>query len=307
MLIYGWLSFGVVVVCLLFLDLFVFHKQAHEVKKGEAFIWSIIWIMVSLLFCFGVYFFEGKDKALMFLTGYIIEKSLSMDNLFVIYLIFLYFSIDLKYQHKVLFWGIVGAIITRAFFIFIGLALIKILSWIIYVFGLFLIFTGIKMLTKKEEKVEPEKNIIFKIFKKLFPIISEVRGQKFFEKRMTFKGKPITYATPLFLCLLAVESTDIVFAIDSIPAIIAISRDPFIVYTSNIFAILGLRALYFLLASFIKSLRFLKQGLAIILLFLGVKMAFHFEFITPALSLTFVLSILIIVTIFSIIFPNKKK
>ena len=307
MLIYGWLSFGVVVVCLLFLDLFVFHKQAHEVRKGEAFIWSIIWVIVSLLFYVGVYFFEGKDKALMFLTGYIIEKSLSMDNLFVIYLIFSYFSIEPKYQHRVLFWGIIGAIITRAFFIFIGLTLIKYLKWIIYVFGLFLIFTGIKMLTKKEEKVEPEKNIIFKIFKKLFPVISELRGQKFFEKRMTFKGKSITYATPLFLCLLAVESTDIVFAIDSIPAIIAISRDPFIVYTSNIFAILGLRALYFLLASFIKSLRFLKQGLAIILLFLGVKMAFHFEFITPALSLTFVLSILIIVTIFSIIFPNKKK
>lgn len=307
MVIYGWFSFGVVVVLLLFLDLFVFHKQAHEVKKKEAFIWSVIWVIVSLFFCFGIYIFEGKDKALMFLTGYIIEKSLSMDNLFVIYLIFSYFSIDLKYQHKVLFWGIVGAIITRAFFIFIGLTLIKYLSWVIYLFGLFLIFTGIKMLTKKEEKVEPEKNIIFKIFKKLFPIISEVRGQKFFEKRMTFKGKPITYATPLFLCLIAVESTDIVFAIDSIPAIIAISRDPFIVYTSNIFAILGLRALYFLLVSLIKSLRFLKQGLAIILLFLGVKMAFHFEFITPALSLTFVLCVLIIVTIFSLIFPSKKK
>lgn len=307
MVIYGWFSFAVVVVLLLFLDLFVFHKQAHEVKKKEALIWSGIWVIVSLFFCFGIYIVESKDKALMFLTGYIIEKSLSMDNLFIIYLIFSYFSIDSKYQHKVLFWGIVGAIITRAFFIFIGLTLIKYLSWITYLFGLFLIFTGIKMLTKREEKVEPEKNIIFKIFKKLFPIISEVRGQKFFEKRMTFKGKPITYATPLFLCLIAVESTDIVFAIDSIPAIIAISRDPFIVYTSNIFAILGLRALYFLLASLIKSLRFLKQGLAIILLFLGVKMAFHFEFITPALSLSFVLCVLVIVTIFSLIFPSKKK
>lgn len=305
--IIAWLSFGAVIVCLLSLDLFVFHKQAHEIKKGEAFIWSLIWVIVSLLFCIGVYFFDGKDKALLFLTGYIIEKSLSMDNLFVIYLIFSYFSIEPKYQHRVLFLGIIGAILTRAFFIFLGLTLIKYFSWIIYVFGVFLIFTGIKMLIKKEEKVEPEKNIFFKIFKKIYPVISEVRSQKFFEKKMTFKGKPITYATPLFLCLIAVESTDIVFAIDSIPAIFAISRDPFIVYTSNIFAILGLRALYFLLASIIQSLRFLKQGLAIILLFLGLKMTFHFEFITPVFSFTFVLSILILAAIFSIIFPSKKK
>lgn len=305
--IFGWFSFGVVVFLLLFLDLFVFHKKAHEISKKEALIWSIIWIIVSLIFCFGIYIFEGKDKALMFLTGYIIEKSLSMDNLFVIYLIFLYFSIEPKYQHKVLFWGIIGAIITRAFFIFIGLALIKYLSWIIYVFGLFLIFTGVKMLLKKEEKAEPEKNLIFKFARKLFPIINEVKTQEFFAKRVGVGGKKIAFATPLFLCLIAIESTDIVFAIDSIPAIIAISRDPFIVYTSNIFAILGLRTLYFLLASLIQSLRFLKQGLAIILLFLGVKMTFHFEFITTELSLTFVLSVLIIVSIFSIIFPTKKN
>lgn len=303
--LFGWLSFAITVLFMLLLDLFVFHKKAHEVKRKEALLWSIFWILVALLFCGGIWKFEGKDKALMFLTGYIIEKSLSMDNLFVIYLIFLYFSIEPKYQHRVLFWGIIGAIVTRAFFIFAGLALIKYLSWIIYVFGIFLIFTGIKMLFKKEEKVEPEKNLIFKIAKKFFPFISEVRDQKFISKR-TVAGRKVVYATPLLLSLIAVESTDIVFAVDSIPAILAISRDPFIVYTSNIFAILGLRALYFLLASFIQHLRFLKQGLAIILLFLGVKMTFHFDFITPALSLTFVLSILILVTIFSLIFPVKK-
>ena len=303
--IIGWLSFGIIVIFMLFLDLYVFHKKAHEVKRKEALLWSIFWIIVSLLFCVGIYIFEGRDKALMFLTGYIIEKSLSMDNLFVIYLIFLYFSIESKYQHRVLFWGIIGAILTRAIFIFAGLALIKYLNWIIYVFGIFLIFTGIKMLIKKEEKVEPEKNLIFKFAKKLFPFVSEVRDQKFINKRAV-SGRKVLYATPLLLSLIAIESTDIVFAVDSIPAILAISQDPFIVYTSNIFAILGLRALYFLLASLIQHLRFLKQGLAIILFFLGVKMTFHFDFITPALSLTFVLGVLILTTIFSIIFPVKK-
>jgi len=303
--IIGWLSFAVVVILMLFLDLFVFHKKAHDVKRKEAIIWSIFWIIISLLFCVGIYIFEGRDKALMFLTGYIIEKSLSMDNLFVMYLIFLYFSIEPKYQHRVLFWGIIGAILTRACFIFAGLALIKYLNWIIYVFGIFLIFTGIKMLIKKEEKVEPEKNLIFKFAKKLFPFVSEVKDQKFINKRAV-SGRKVLYATPLLLSLIAIESTDIVFAVDSIPAILAISQDPFIVYTSNIFAILGLRALYFLLASLIQHLRFLKQGLAIILFFLGVKMTFHFDFITPALSLTFVLGVLILTTIFSIIFPVKK-
>jgi len=305
MQIIGWLSFAVVVILMLFLDLFVFHKKAHEVKRKEAILWSIFWIIISLLFCVGIYIFEGRDKALMFLTGYIIEKSLSMDNLFVMYLIFLYFSIEPKYQHRVLFWGIIGAILTRAIFIFAGLALIKYLNWIIYVFGIFLIFTGIKMLIKKEEKVEPEKNLIFKFAKKLFPFVSEVKDQKFINKRAV-SGRKVLYATPLLLSLIAIESTDIVFAVDSIPAILAISQDPFIVYTSNIFAILGLRALYFLLASLIQHLRFLKQGLAIILFFLGVKMTFHFDFITPALSLTFVLGVLILTTIFSIIFPVKK-
>jgi len=303
--IIGWLSFAAVVILMLFLDLFVFHKKAHEVKRKEAILWSIFWIIISLLFCVGIYIFEGRDKALMFLTGYIIEKSLSMDNLFVMYLIFLYFSIEPKYQHRVLFWGIIGAILTRAIFIFAGLALIKYLNWIIYVFGIFLIFTGIKMLIKKEEKVEPEKNLIFKFAKKLFPFVSEVKDQKFINKRAV-SGRKVLYATPLLLSLIAIESTDIVFAVDSIPAILAISQDPFIVYTSNIFAILGLRALYFLLASLIQHLRFLKQGLAIILFFLGVKMTFHFDFITPALSLTFVLGVLILTTIFSIIFPVKK-
>lgn len=304
--IFGWISFGVIVVFMLFLDLFVFHKKAHEVSKREALIWSIFWILVALLFCAGIFIFEGRDKALMFLTGYIIEKSLSMDNLFVIYLIFLYFSIEPKYQHRVLFWGIIGAILTRAFFIFVGLTLIKYLHWIIYVFGAFLILTGLKMLIKKEEKVKPEQNIIYRFFKKFFPVTPEVKNQDFFLK-VDLGSKKVTYATPLFLCLLAVESTDIVFAVDSIPAIIAITRDPFIVYTSNIFAILGLRALYFLLASLIQSLRFLKQGLAIILVFLGIKMSFHFDFITPAFSLTFVLSVLVIVAILSIIFPYKKN
>ncbi len=307
MKVFEWFSFAVIVIIFLFLDLFVFHKKAHEVSKKEAFWFSLLWVVVALIFGLGIFFIEGTEKALMYLTGYIIEKSLSMDNLFVIYLIFSYFSIEPKYQHMVLFWGIMGAIIMRAFFIFVGLALIKYLNWIIYVFGAFLIFTGLKMFISKTERVDPEKNIIYKLAKKLFPIVTNLDGQKFFSSKTIGGGKKVHYATPLFLALLAVESTDVVFAVDSIPAILAITTDPFIVYTSNIFAILGLRALYFLLASLIQSLRFLKQGLAIILFFLGIKMTFHFEFITPAFSLSFVLGVLLVTAIFSTLFPKKNK
>lgn len=288
-----WTGFSIFVVVMLVLDLAVFHKKAHEVKIKEALMWSAIWIALALVFNIGVYIHRGPDTALRFLTGYLLEKSLSVDNLFVFLLIFQYFSVPQKYQHKILFWGILGALIFRAIFIAAGITLIHKFHWIIYVFGVILIWTGFKLALEKEKEVEPEKNIVLKIFRKLFPVADRYEGDKFFIKK---DGK--TFATSLFVVLLVIETTDVIFAVDSIPAILAITTDPFIVYTSNVFAILGLRALYFALAGVMQMFKHLHYGLAAILVFVGIKMVISEFYKIPiwiSLSvITFILCISVI-------------
>ncbi len=297
-----WILFNVFVIGMLALDLGVFHRKAHEIKFKEAITWSIIWILLALVFNVLVYFWHGTHAALEFLTGYLIEKSLSMDNIFVFLMIFSYFGVKSLYQHKVLFWGIIGAIIMRAIFIFAGITLIKIFHPIIYIFGLFLIFTGIKMGLQKDREIHPEKNPVLKVFRKIFKITPDYVGDKFFVKH----GKRLV-ATPLFVVLLVVESTDVMFAIDSIPAIIAITRDPFIVYTSNIFAILGLRALYFAIAGFVSLFRFFKYGLSVILVFIGIKMLISDIYKIPTLiALIVVFSIIAISILASVLIPESK-
>lgn len=298
-----WAGFLLFVLLMLALDLGVFHRKSHEVKIREALIWSAVWISLALLFNVGVYFLMGKEKAIEFLTGYVIEKSLSVDNLFVFIMVFSYFNVDTKYQHKVLFWGILGALVMRAIFIFAGVALIQQFHWIIYIFGAFLIFTGIKMLAQKDEKIEPEKNPLVRLFKRFFPVTDTMYGDRFFVK---INAK--TVATPLFIVLLIIEFTDLIFAVDSIPAILAISTDTFIIFTSNVFAILGLRALYFALAGIAKLFYYLKYGLSAILVFVGVKMVIVGFYKIPIIySLFTILGILIVSIVISLIFPKKEK
>lgn len=297
-----WAGFLLFVLLMLALDLGVFHRKSHEVKIREALAWSAVWISLALIFNVGVYFLMGKEKAIEFLTGYVIEKSLSVDNLFVFIMVFSYFNVDTKYQHKVLFWGILGALVMRAIFIFAGVALIQQFHWIIYVFGAFLIFTGIKMLVQKDEKIEPEKNPLVRLFKRFFPVTDTTHGDRFF-----VKINARTVATPLFIVLLIIEFTDLIFAVDSIPAILAISTDTFIIFTSNVFAILGLRALYFALAGIAKLFYYLKYGLSAILVFVGVKMVIAGFFKIPVMySLLVIVSILTLSILASVIFPKKQ-
>lgn len=298
---YLWTGFIVFVFIMLALDMGVFHRKSHEVKIREALIWSAVWISLALIFNYGIFIFMGREKAIEFLTGYVIEKSLSIDNLFVFIMVFTYFNVDTKYQHKILFWGILGALVMRAIFIFAGVALISMFHWIIYVFGGFLIFTGIKMLFHKDEKLNPNKNPLVIIFKKFFPVTEVMHGSKFF-----VKTNARTVATPLFVVLLVIEFTDLIFAVDSIPAILAISNDTFIIFTSNVFAILGLRALYFALAGITKYFYYLKYGLSAILVFVGIKMIMaEFYKIPVVYSLLTILGILIISILFSVIYPKK--
>ncbi|MBC8162927.1 MAG: TerC family protein [Roseiflexaceae bacterium] len=272
-----WIGFNAFVIAMLALDLGVFHRDAHEVKFKEAAGWSVLWISMALVFNVVLYLFwdrispgstyTNSEAGLAFLTGYLLEKSLSVDNIFVIALIFGYFAVPQRYQHRVLFWGILGALVMRGVMIALGATLIKEFHWIIYIFGAFLIFTGIRMAFHKDEGIDPEKNPIIKLFRRFMPVSNEYDGQKFFTRQ-----HGILMATPLFLCLIMVEFTDLVFAVDSIPAIFAVTQDPFIVYTSNVFAILGLRSLYFVLADMIHKFHYLKLGLAVVLTFVGVKM-----------------------------------
>lgn len=300
---YVWAGFIAFVILLLAIDLGVFHRKSHEVKIKEALIWSALWISLALIFNYGVYIFMGKEKALEFLAGYLIEKSLSVDNLFVFIMLFSYFNVNPIYQHKVLFWGILGALIMRAAFIFAGVALITKFHWIIYIFGAFLILTGIKMLIQKEGEIAPDKNPLVRLFKKFFPVTDQMHEGNFFVK---INSK--TVATPLFVVLLIVEFTDLIFAVDSIPAILAISNDTFIIFTSNVFAILGLRALYFALAGITKYFHYLKYGLSAILVFVGVKMVIAGFYKIPILySLLTILGILFISILLSILFPQKEK
>ena len=297
-----WVCFIGFVLFMLVLDLGVFHRKSHEIKIKEALIWSAVWISLALIFNYGIYVFLGKEKAIEFLTGYIVEKSLSVDNLFVFIMLFAYFKVDVKHQHKVLFWGILGALVMRAIFIFAGVALINKFHWIIYIFGALLIFTGIKMLFHKEENIDPDRNPLVKLFKKIFPVTEKEHGDKFFVR---LNGK--TVATPLFIVLLMVEFTDLIFAVDSIPAILAITNDTFIIFSSNVFAILGLRALYFALAGITKYFYYLKYGLSAILVFVGIKMTIVDFYKVPIVSSLLVISgILIISVVVSVLRPKNN-
>lgn len=300
---YLWIGFNIFVLIMLALDLGVFHRKSHEVNIKEALIWSFVWISLALIFNYGVYLYMGKVKALEFFTGYVLEKSLSVDNIFVFILVFSFFKVPPSYQHKVLFWGILGALVMRVILIFSGVALLTKFHWLIYIFGAFLIFTGVKMLMQKDSHVEPDKNILVRLFKKFYPVTNEYHGDKFFVKINAKK-----YATPMFVVLLVIEFTDLVFAVDSIPAILAITNDTFIVYTSNVFAILGLRSLYFALAGVMKYFRFLKIGLSIILVFVGVKMMIVDFYKFPiSISLGIIVSILAISIITSLIIKQKPE
>jgi len=295
-----YVGFLLFVLAMLAIDLGVFHRAAHEVKFKEALGWSIVWISLALVFCVGVYFFYGDDLAKKFLTGYIIEKALSVDNIFVILVLFSYFRVPANLQHRVLFWGILGALVMRAGFIFAGAALIQRFHWIIYVFGVILIYTAFKLVFGGGEP-EPEKNPVLKMIRRFVPTVPDYRGQHFF---VVEQGRRM--ATPLFLVLATVEATDLVFALDSIPAIFAITTDPFIVFTSNIFAVLGLRALFFLLAGVIGKFRFLKYGLALVLAFVGTKMLIvNWVKIPVELSLLVVTVFIAGSVIVSMLFPEQ--
>lgn len=297
-----WIAFNLFVLTMLALDLGVFHRKSHEVSIREALTWTCVWITLAMLFNLFVYYYFDRSKALEFFTGYIIEKSLSVDNIFVIILIFSYFKVPSAYQHKVLFWGILGALVMRVIFILTGVELIHRFHWLIYIFGGFLVYTGIRMLTSGDLKIDPEKNPLVKLARRIMPITPSFEGDRFFVKQ---EGK--TWATPLFLVVILIETTDLIFAVDSIPAILAISDDSFIVYTSNVFAILGLRSLYFALAGIEKYFKYLKYGLSAILVFVGVKMCVADLFKIPIeVSLIVIGFTLMIAMVSSRLFPGKQ-
>ncbi len=283
------LLFNLFVLGLLALDLLVFHRTPHAVTTREAALWSLFWVALSLLFNAGVFVFAGRQHGLEFLTGYLIEKALSIDNIFVFIVIFSYFGVPPAYQHRVLFWGVLGALVMRSLFIGLGTALISRFSWVLYFFGAILLYSGWKLLRHESVEVHPERNPVIRLARKVFPrITSGYDPPSFFLRR---GGK--IFITPLFLVLLAIETSDIMFAVDSIPAVFGVTRDPFIVYTSNVFAILGLRALYFLLAGAMTELSYLSTGLAVVLMFIGVKMlAEDFIHVPIAVSLALVAGII---------------
>lgn len=302
--IYFWIGFHLFIFLMLALDLGVFHKHTHKVPVKEAVVWSAVWISLAVLFNLFVFFEFGKTKALEFFTGYVIEYSLSVDNIFVFILIFSYFAVKEQYQHKILFYGILGALIMRGIFIFAGVTLINRFHWIVIIFGGFLLFTGIRMLFHEETEVDPEKNVVVKFFRRFLPVTNSLQGDK-----LIIRQNRRLYATPLLLVLLIVESSDLIFAADSIPAILAISKHTFIVYTSNIFAILGLRSLYFAIAAIMGFFRYLKVGLAFVLTFVGLKMLasyFHYE-IPIITSLGIIISILLASILASVFIKKEEK
>lgn len=301
--IWFWILFNAFVLVLLALDLGVFHRKAHAVSTKEAAAWSVVWITLALLFNIGVYFVAGREPALEFLTGYLIEKSLSVDNIFVFVLLFAYFNVPAAYQHRVLFWGILGALIMRGALIGIGAYLIEQFHWVLYIFGAFLIFTGFRMAFQREQEIDVESNAVVRLVRRILPITSHYRGTRFFIREA---GRLV--ATPLLVVLLVVETTGLIFALDSIPAIFAVTQDPFLVYTSNVFAILGLRALYFLLAGVIERFHFLKLGLSVILVFIGTKMLIENRYPIPiTVSLGVVAAVLVISVLASLLFPKAAQ
>ena len=295
-----WILFNVFVVAMLVLDLGIFHRKSHTVKYREAIIWSVVWIALAVIFAVVIYFWHGRTPSLEFVTGYVIELSLSVDNLFVFLLIFRYFRVPAGHQHKVLFWGILGALIMRAIFIAAGVGLIQRFHWIVYVFGAFLVYSGFKLLRQGEAEIHPEKNPVLRLFRRLVPVTKDYEGDKFFVRR------PGLLATPLLVVLVVVETTDLLFAVDSIPAILAITRDAFIVYTSNVFAILGLRSMYFALAGMMEMFRFLHYGLSVVLMFVGGKMLLsHYYEVPTAVALGAVAGILLLSVAASLIRPKS--
>lgn len=301
--VFLWSGFAIIITIMLTLDLGVFNRKSHEVSFKEALAWTLVWVSLALAFNVGILYFLGSTKALEFLTGYLIEESLSVDNLFVFILIFSYFHVSRKYQPKILKWGIIGALVLRALFIFIGIELFERFHWMIYLFGGLLIITGIKMAFGGEEKIEPEKNLLVRLTRKFVPITKRFYGGRFFIRR-----NGILAATPLLLTLLVVESSDVIFAIDSIPAILAVTRDPFIVYTSNVFAIMGLRSLFYLLSSVMEMFVYLKLGVSCILAFVGTKMLLSSVYHIPIyFSLGIIVGVLAISIITSITIGGSKK
>jgi len=297
-----WLGFSIFIVTMLSLDLGLFNRKAHTIRYREAWIWSGVWVTLALIFCGLVFHYQGSVRGLEFLTGYLIELSLSVDNLFVFLLIFSYFKVPAKFQHRVLFWGVMGALVMRLTMIFVGAALINRFQWIIYIFGAFLVYTGIKMFRHEEVDIQPDQNIAIRALTKFLPIARHYDDEKFFTK---INGKRT--GTLLLLVLMVVEVTDLVFAVDSIPAIFAITTNTFIVYTSNVFAILGLRSMYFLLAGVVEKFRYLRTGLAIVLTFIGLKMlvvalGFH---IPIWFSLVFVALVLLGSVVASLLIPSQ--
>jgi tellurite resistance protein TerC len=298
-LILFWILFNVFVVAMLVLDLGVFHRRTHTVKYREALIWSAIWVALAASFAVVIYFWHGRTPSLEFVTGYVIELSLSVDNLFVFLLIFRYFQVPPGHQHKVLFWGILGALIMRAIFIAAGVGLIQRFHWIVYVFGAFLVYSGIKLFRQGEAEIHPEKNPVLRLFRRWVPVTKDYEGDKFFVRRTGL------CATPLLVVLVVVETTDLLFAVDSIPAILAITRDAFIVYTSNVFAILGLRSMYFALAGMMEMFRFLHYGLSVVLMFVGAKMMLsHYYEIPTVVALGAVAVILLLSVAASLLRPK---
>lgn len=323
--LWAWIMFYAAVLLMLVIDLRMFgRKGQHEVNVGEALRMTGVWIAVSLLFCAGIYLFypvEPHEKAMEFMAGYLIEKSLSMDNLFVFLMLFSFFGVERKYQHEVLFWGIFGALVLRSIFIFAGAAMVERFEWVLGLFGLFLLYTGGKMFSHDDDQMtDPSRNIIVRWFRRLYPVTDGMRDGRFF---VIENGRRM--ATPLFVTLLVIETTDVAFAVDSIPAVFSVSRDPFIVLTSNIFAILGLRALYFALAAVAKYFKLLKYGLGVILIFVGVKMLLamneyinelgslagldvhvpHVEIPTPV-SLAVIFGVLLLSMLLSVAFTGRK-
>jgi tellurite resistance protein TerC len=287
---WAWIGFGVFVVVMLVLDLGVFHRKSHEVAVKEALIWTGLWVSLALIFNAGVWYWMGPDRGLEFLTGYVIELSLSVDNLFVFLLIFAYFGVPARYQHKVLFWGIIGALVMRLLFIGAGIALLERFHWIVYVFGAVLVVSGIKMALEKDKAVHPEQNPLLRLFRRIIPVTSVYHGD-----RLTTRVDGKRMATPLLVVLVAIETADLVFAVDSVPAVLAITTEPFVVYTSNVFAMLGLRSMFFALAGIMKLFVYLHYGLSVVLVFVGLKMVLADVYKVPTVvSLSAVCGILAI-------------
>jgi tellurite resistance protein TerC len=301
-----WIVFNIFVLGMLAVDLGVFNRQAHVISLKEAARWTVVVVIAAAIFNFGIFRYQGTQPGLEFLTGYLIELALSVDNIFVFILIFSYFQVPRQYQHRVLFWGIFGALLMRGAMIGAGALLIERFEWIIYIFGAFLVVTGIRMATQDESDIEPEANPVLKLLRRFMPVSPSYDGQRFFTRQL-IGGVTRRAATPLFVVLLLVETTDLIFAVDSIPAIFAVTRDPFLVYTSNVFAILGLRSMYFLLAGVIDKFHYLKLGLAVVLVFVGMKMLityFHLH-IPIVISLGVVIGVLGLSVVASLIFPQK--